>query len=237
VLLVTDQPVLAAVIRLTMDHSRFGVRWMAATAATTAVLARELPHLVLLDMDVEDLGGARVMERIGCERLPVARLPVIALTRRGDLKAKLAAFDLGVDDVLTVPCSPEELLARCLALMRRTYGAAVAFAPAVQVGELEIDVANRRVQVGTAALHLSPLELRLLYLLVANSGSLLTRDEILDSMWGTDYIAESNVVDRHIRNLRTKLQDDWRRPRYIATVPGRGYRFLPAPPASPRSTC
>ena len=64
-------------------------------------------------------------------------------------------------------------------------------------------------------------------LLAANAGRLLTRDDILDHLWGVDYAAESNVVDRHVRNLRAKLQDDWRRPRYIATFPGRGYRFLP----------
>ncbi len=76
-------------------------------------------------------------------------------------------------------------------------------------------------------LHLTALEQSLLYLLAANAGRLLTRDEILDHLWGTDYMAESNVVDRHIRNLRVKLRDDHRRPRYIATVAGHGYRFMP----------
>ena len=75
-------------------------------------------------------------------------------------------------------------------------------------------------------LHLTALEQSLLYLLAANAGRLLTRDEILDYLWGADYVAESNVVDRHIRNLRAKLHDPSRRPRYIATVPGRGYRFM-----------
>jgi two-component system alkaline phosphatase synthesis response regulator PhoP len=75
---------------------------------------------------------------------------------------------------------------------------------------------------------LTPLGQSLLYLLAANAGRVLTRDEIMGYLWGTDFIAESNVVDRHVRNLRTKLQNDWRRPRYVATVPGRGYRFVPA---------
>jgi len=74
---------------------------------------------------------------------------------------------------------------------------------------------------------LSPLEQSLLYLLAANAGRVVTREEILDTLWGADYVAESNVVDRQIRNLRARLQDDWRQPRFIATVPGRGYRFLP----------
>lgn len=67
----------------------------------------------------------------------------------------------------------------------------------------------------------------MLYLLAANAGRVVTREEILDTLWGVDYVAESNVVDRQIRNLRARLQNDWRQPRFIATVPGRGYRFLP----------
>ena len=158
-------------------------------------------------------------------------MPVVALTRRGDLKAKLAAFEQGVDDLLSVPFSPEELVARVLALLRRTAPAGAALRPVLRLGALEIDILNRRVRAGTSELHLTSLEQSLLYLLAANAGRLLTRDEILDHLWGVDYAAESNVVDRHVRNLRAKLGDDWRRPRYIATVPGRGYRFLPTDPA------
>jgi len=80
---------------------------------------------------------------------------------------------------------------------------------------------------GNSELHLTGLEQSLLYLLAANAGQVLSRDEILDALWGVDFVADSNVVDRHIRNLRIKLQNGWRRPRYIATVPGRGYRFVP----------
>ena len=97
----------------------------------------------------------------------------------------------------------------------------------LRLGELEIDILNRIVRAGGHELHLTSLEQSLLYLLAANAGRLLTRDEILDHLWGVDYVAESNVVDRHVRNLRAKLQNDWRRPRYIATVPGKGYRFVP----------
>jgi DNA-binding response OmpR family regulator len=100
---------------------------------------------------------------------------------------------------------------------------------------LEIDILNRRVRAGESELHLTSLEQSLLYLLAANAGRLITRDEILDYLWGADYVAESNVVDRHIRNLRMKLQNHSRRPRYIATVAGQGYRFLltaPTPPSS-----
>ena len=112
--------------------------------------------------------------------------------------------------------------------MRRTYREAIAFTPVIRLGELEVDILHRRVRSGSTELHLTSLEQSLLYLLAANAGRLVTREQILDNLWGVDYAAESNVVDRHVRNLRTKLQDDWRRPRFIATVPGCGYRFLPA---------
>ena len=100
------------------------------------------------------------------------------------------------------------------------------FTPIIKIGEVEIDILKRTVRAGTLEPHLTSLEQSLLYLLVANAGRVVTREEILDTLWGTDYVAESNVVDRQIRNLRTRLQDDWREPRFIATVPGRGYRFL-----------
>lgn len=100
------------------------------------------------------------------------------------------------------------------------------FTPVIRYGGLEIDVVHRRVRVDGHDLHLTPLELSLLYLLASNDGRVLTRDEILDDLWGGDYTAESNVVDRQVRKLRAKLEDDWRRPRYIATVPGKGYRFV-----------
>jgi DNA-binding response OmpR family regulator len=149
------------------------------------------------------------------------------LTRRGDLKTKMAAFEQGVDDIMTVPFAPEELLARVLVITRRALGTEPPLNPVLKLGELEIDILQRQVRAGTSELHLTGLEQSLLYLLAAKAGQVVTRDEILDALWGVDYVSESNVVDRHIRNLRAKLQNDWRKPRFIATVPGRGYRFIP----------
>jgi len=107
----------------------------------------------------------------------------------------------------------------------------------IRVGELEIDLLHRHVRLGGREVHLTPLELSVLCLLVANADRVLTRDEILDQVWGSEHLADSNVIDRHVRNLRAKLGDDWQRPRYIATVPGKGYRFVLASadsdPASP----
>jgi len=139
----------------------------------------------------------------------------------------MAAFDLGVDDIMSIPMSPEELLARVLVIVRRSLGRAVPLNPVLKLGEIEIDILNRQVRAGTSELHLSALEQSLLYLLAASPGQVVSREKILDALWGGDFVAESNVVDRHIRSLRIKLQNDWRKPRFIATVPGKGYRFVP----------
>ena len=224
VVLVLDQPVLAEVIALTLNHGVFRVQVTPTVAGAQALLPEWRPHMLIIDMD---LAGNDALSQLGAAGIDGQRLPVIALTRRGDLRTKLAAFEQGVDDILTIPFSPEELVARVLVIMRRTYREAMTFTPVLRLGELEIDILHRSVRVGGHELHLTGLEQNLLYLLAANAGRLLTRDEILDYLWGVDFISESNVVDRHIRNLRAKLQNDYRRPRYIATVPGQGYRFVP----------
>ena len=223
VLLVLDRFMVIELVRLTLYHGVYAIK-TATTAAAAAPLLRDWqPHLAILDMETE---GRQVLDLIGAKATGGARLPVIGLTRRGDLKSKLAAFEAGVDDILSIPFVPEELLARVIALLRRSYGDAVTFTPVIKLGELEIDILNRTVRAGTSELHLTSLEQSLLYLLAANAGRVVTREEILDTLWGADYVAESNVVDRQVRNLRARLQDDWRQPRFIATVPGRGYRFL-----------
>jgi DNA-binding response OmpR family regulator len=211
-------------VKLTLNHGVYTTRQVTGLATIKSVLTEWRPHLALVDMDLD---GANIMALLGATPVGGVRLPVIGLTRRGDLKTKLAAFEAGVDDILTVPFAPEELLARVIALVRRAYSDAVTFTPMIRIGELEIDILNRTVRAGTSELHLTSLEQSLLYLLAANAGRVVTREEILDTLWGVDYVAESNVVDRQIRNLRARLQNDWRQPRFIATVPGRGYRFLP----------
>jgi DNA-binding response OmpR family regulator len=224
-LVVLDQPLIAETITLTLNHGRYRARTARTLPEASTLLRAWQPQLAVVDVD---LGGPTLLAQLG---LPAAaqgtRIPVLALTRRGDLKAKLAAFAQGVDDILTVPFAPEELLARTLVLTRRAYGEQHPLVPVLRLGELEIDILNRIVRAGDSVLHLTGLEQSLLYLLAANAGQVLSRDAILDALWGMDYVAESNVVDRHVRALRVKLQNDWRHPRFIATVPGRGYRFLP----------
>ena len=231
VLVVVDQAVLAEVVRLALGHAHLQTQIVLTAEAAAVALSGVPPHLAVIDADIGKGSLLEVMSSAAAADAGAVKLPVLALTRRGDLETKLAAFALGVDDIVTVPFSPEELVARILAILRRTYGAAAEFTPVIRLGELEIDILRRSVTSGGHELHLTSLEQSLLYLLAANAGRLLTRDDILDHLWGVDYAAESNVVDRHVRNLRAKLQNNWRRPRYIATVPGKGYRFVPTEPA------
>ena len=130
---------------------------------------------------------------------------------------------------MVVPFFPEELVARVIALMRRTYGESVPFIPVIKIAGLEVDLLNQRVRKGKARLELTAIEQALLYLFASNPGQIIGRDEILDTIWGRDFVAESNIVDRHVKNLRTKLEDDPHRPQLIATVPGKGYRFIGKP--------
>jgi len=225
-LVLHDRPLVVDLIELTLNHGVFVVRAAHNLAEADAILNEWQPHLAVLDMDHDD--STALLGRLGASsRLTKWVTPALGLTRRGDLKTKLRAFDLGVDDILTMPFSPEELLARAIVITRRTTGIDRPLIPTITIGEIEIDILSREVRTGTSVIHLSGIEQSLLYLLASRGGQVVTRDEILDAIWGTDFVSESNIVDRHIRSLRIKLQDDYRHPRFIATVPGRGYRFIP----------
>jgi DNA-binding response OmpR family regulator len=129
VLLVSDQPVLAEVVTLALNHGRFHSDVVSTAQDAMVILGQRRPQLAIVDMD---LAQGQMLDQLGYTAAgtgAAARIPVVALTRRGDLKTTLAAFARGVDDILTVPFPPEELVARVLAVMRRTYGAEVAFTP------------------------------------------------------------------------------------------------------------
>jgi DNA-binding response OmpR family regulator len=225
-LVLHDRLLVVDLITLTLNHGVFAVRAARDLAQAETILADWHPHMAVVDMDHED--SAALLQRIGASNsLARSITPALGLTRRGDLKTKLRAFDLGVDDILTMPFSPEELLARCIVITRRATGTDRPIIPTISLGEMEVDIVNRQVRAGSSVVHLSGIEQSLLYLLASRGGDVVTREQILDAIWGTDFVAESNIVDRHIRSLRIKLQNDYRHPRFIATVPGQGYRFIP----------
>jgi two-component system KDP operon response regulator KdpE len=222
VLLVISDTPLANTIDLTLRHGQYVRRIAGTVDAAKASIADWKPHLLIVDIDTETGGGIQLID----EARSHGPMGVIALTRRSDLRGKLDAFERGADDYIGIPFVPDDLVARARAVIRRTHGSAGELVPRLRIGNLEIDVLNRKVLAGEHELHLTSLEQALLYLLAANAGSILTREQILDALWGTDFVIESNVVDRHVRALRAKLQNDWHKPRYIETVPGAGYRFV-----------
>jgi len=222
VLLVIGDSPLANTIDLTLRHGHYVRRITETVNDAKAAIANWTPHLLIVDIDTEAGAGVQLVD----EARNHGPMGVIALTRRSDLRGKLDAFERGADDYIGIPFVPDDLVARARAVIRRTHGSAGELVPRLRVGDLEIDVLNRKVLAGEHELHLTSLEQALLYLLAANAGSILTREQILDALWGTDFVIESNVVDRHVRALRAKLQNDWHKPRYIETVAGAGYRFV-----------
>ena len=225
-LVLLDRALVVDLIRLTLDHGVFDVRAAGNLAEAVAIMAEWQPDITIVDMDHADstallnlLGESSGLRRTGT--------PVLGLTLRDDLEMKLRAFGLGVDDILTMPFSSEELLARAIVLTRRVAGIHMRLIPSITIGEIEVDIFNRSVTAGDSVVRLSGIEQSLLYLLASHAGRSVTREEILHTIWGTDIVGKSNVVDRHIRSLRIKLHDDYRHPRFIATVPGEGYQFIP----------
>ena len=225
-LILHDRPLIIDLITLTLNHGVFIVRATSSLAEADEIMTGWHPHIAVIDMDHDD--STALLQRLGASNtLRQSVTPSLGLTRRGDLKTKLRAFDLGVDDILTVPFSPEELLARAIVITRRSTGLDRPIVPTIRLGEMEIDILGREVRTGRSIVHLSGIEQSLLYLLASRAGRVVSREDVLDAIWGTDFVAESNIVDRHVRSLRIKLQNDYRHPRFIATVPGRGYRFIP----------
>lgn len=221
-LVVGDGDALERTVDLTLRHGAYVRRTAATVSEARAAIEEWRPHLVLVNIDLEGGLAKQLIDEVSTRE----RMAVIALTRRSDLRGKLDAFDRGADDYIGVPFVPDDLVARAHAVVRRVHGGAGGVVPRLRIGDLEIDVLNRKVRAGESELHLTSLEQALLYLLAANAGTVLTREQILDALWGTDFVIESNVVDRHVRALRAKLQNDWHKPRYIETVPGAGYRFV-----------
>jgi DNA-binding response OmpR family regulator len=193
----------------------------ASGSALAPIPDEEWPDLVIVDLDRVDL--AALVGWASSGEFGQGRPSILGLTHRRDAPGKLAALRLGVDDVLDVPFTPDELLIRAVVLSRRASAPVPPRSPA----DLELDPLHRRVRVGGHEVALTGVEWSLLYLLIARVGEIVTRDEILDALWSVDFAPDSNVIERHVRSLRHKLHDDWHRPRYIETVHGRGYRLLP----------
>ena len=211
---------LGNLVGLTLQHGQYEIRRTTDPNECRELMTDWAPHLALIDLDQHD----QFIEIVG-RGLTHGHTPIVAFTRRRDTKLKLSAYERGADDILEMPFTLDEIVARPFALMRRAHGISVTIVPKIRLDGLEVDLMEQRVSVGGRVLNLTPIQQTLLYLLAANAGKALSREDLLATMWGGEFEIESNVVDRHIRELRVKLGDEWRAPRYIETVPGAGYRF------------
>lgn len=211
---------LGSLISLTLQDGRYETQRSTSSEECRAILRDWSPHLAFIDLDLHE----QFIDIVG-RGLSHGHTPIIAFTRRRDTALKLSAYERGADDVVEVPFTLDEIVARPFALLRRAHGMTVMIVPKIRLNGLEVDLIAQRVRVGGRELRLTPIQQTLLYLLAANAGKALSREDLLATIWGSEFEIESNVVDRHIRELRVKLGDDWRTPQFIETVPGAGYRF------------
>ena len=188
----------------------------------TRLIELNQPDLILLDLRLPGTSGFEVLQRVR----EVSAAPVVFLTASGREDDAVRALRKGADDYVTKPFSPPELLARIDAVLRRRAGApATAARRPFVLGDLKIDFAGREVTLAGERLALSPKEYKLLCELAFNAGRVLTYDQILQRAWGVEYSGETDLVRAFVRNLRHKLGDDARNPRFILTERGVGYRM------------
>jgi two-component system KDP operon response regulator KdpE len=190
------------------------------------VAAAELPDLVILDLMLPPPDGYEV-----CRRLrEFSLVPVVMLTARGEQVDKLRGFEAGADDYLTKPFSPQELLARVQAVLRRSQQAVPSTSPPVlRCGDLAIDLLRRRVTVRDDIVKLTPTEFRLLQQLAVHAGKVLSHAELLTEVWGPEYRDDRDYLWAYVRHLRRKLEADPEHPTLIRSEPGFGY-VLECPP-------
>jgi len=178
---------------------------------------------VVLDLMLPGTSGEEVCRRLRRE----SRVPVLMLTAKVAEEERLRGFRLGADDYLTKPFSPRELVARVRALLRRASGEPLPLAGIVRFnrGDLVLDLERRQVLKGGRPISLTGTELRLLITLASHPGRVFSREELIRFAFGQDFSGFDRTVDAHVKNLRRKLESDPRRPEYIETVHGSGYRF------------
>ncbi len=225
ILLVEDEEKLARMLELELNYEGYQVE-KAADGRTGLERARSGEFdLVLLDVMLPQLSGMEVLRRLRKE----SQLPVILLTARDSVMDKVSGLDAGADDYVTKPFAIEELLARIRSALRGRSGWE---GQALTAGELAMDVERRRVTVGGREVELTKKEFDLLRALLENKGRVLTREALLDSVWGVDFVGETNSVDVYIRFLRSKLDEAFGI-KLIHTVRGVGYvvRDEAGPPA------
>ncbi len=223
VVLIEDEKQIRQFIASALDGQGFAVFEAATGKAGLVECGTRKPDLVMVDLGLPDLDGVEVIRQLRTW----SAVPVIVLSARAMEESKVAALDAGADDYLTKPFSVVELFARLRAHLRRYDIAPDRPETTVRFGELEVDLDNRRVSRGSEQLRLTPIEFRMLAVLIRNAGKVMTHRQLLSQVWGPGYVEHGHYLRIHMGHLRRKIEDDPAQPRFILTEVGVGYRFEP----------
>jgi two-component system, OmpR family, alkaline phosphatase synthesis response regulator PhoP len=223
ILVVEDEQAIASFVAAYLRKDGFAVRVTASGREALTLVASEAPALVVLDLMLPDLDGMEVCRRIR----ETSTMPVLMLTARDDDLDKIAGLEVGADDYLTKPFNPRELVARVRAILRRSAKDEKPAGGEIRHGDLVLDAGRRECHVGDDEIRLAPKEFDLLWELLDHKGIVLTRDQLLERVWGYTFAGDTRTVDVHVRQLRRKLGDA----APIVTVWGIGYKAGPAPAA------
>ncbi len=223
ILIIEDEPELVKVLKSYLESAGFSVLSALRGDAGLEMWAKHAPDLVLLDLNLPGMDGIEVAREIRQQR----DTPIIMVTARVEESARLAGLELGADDYVTKPYSPREVVARVKAVLRRA-GQPSEPAEVIRIHDLEIDLAAHTVLRGSEVIDLTPSEFSLLSTLASQPGRAFTRLQLLENVQGSAYEGYERTIDAHIKNLRAKLEMDARKPRYIETVFGVGYRMKKA---------
>jgi DNA-binding response OmpR family regulator len=226
VLVVEDETSIASFVALYLKNAGYGIRTVGTGQEALDTLARERPDLIVLDLMLPDLDGLEVCKRVRQS----SDVPILMLTARDEDVDKIIGLEVGADDYLTKPFNPRELVARVKSILRRSVPERRDLQTRQMThGKLEIDAGRREVQVDGEEIQLAPKEFDLLWELLDHRGVVLTRDQLLERVWGYTFAGDTRTVDVHVRQLRRKLGDA----SPIVTVWGVGYKVSPARDAAP----
>jgi len=224
ILVVEDEQAIASFVSAYLRKDGFNVRMTASGREALTIVGTEAPALVVLDLMLPDLDGIEVCRRIR----ETSTLPVLMLTARDDDLDKIAGLEVGADDYLTKPFNPRELVARVRAILRRSGGKTRPDGGVLRHGDLVLDAGRRECHVGDEEIRLAPKEFDLLWELLDHKGLVLTRDQLLERVWGYTFAGDTRTVDVHVRQLRRKLGDECP----VATVWGVGYKVADDAPVT-----
>ena len=224
ILVVEDESKVSEVIRAYLEREGYVVHTAADGLAGLRAARVLQPDLIVLDIMLPGLDGLEVLRQLRQE----SEVYVLLLTARADETDKIVGLTVGADDYLTKPFSPRELTARVKAILRRGRGSGPG-EPALVFRRLRIDADARQVWKDGEPVELTAIEFDLLHALARHRGSVLSREQIIEQVWGYDYYGDERVVDVHIGRIRKKIEDDPDEPALIVTVRGAGYRFEDTP--------